>query len=96
MILSLQGCMAVGKTSAADYLKTHAPYLHVQFEDTSELINEITRRQLDKNSFEDFVEIQRLWIQHEINRWEKAKNLNSNVCTAWAKPCTTKWSATKI
>ena len=74
MILSLQGCMAVGKTSAADYLKTHAPYLHVQFEDTSELINEITRRQLDKNSFEDFVEIQRLWIQHEINRWEKAKN----------------------
>ena len=74
MILSLQGCMAVGKTSAADYLKKHAPYLHVQFEDTSELINEITRRHLDKNTFEDFVEIQRLWIQYEIKRWEKAKN----------------------
>ena len=74
MMLSLQGCMAVGKTSAADYLKKHAPYLHVQFEDTSELINEITRRQLDKNTFEDFVEIQRLWIQYEIKRWEKAKN----------------------
>jgi hypothetical protein len=29
---------------------------------------------LDKNTFEGFVEIQRLWIQHEINRWEKAKN----------------------
>ena len=74
MILSLQGCMAVGKTSAADYLTEHAPYLHVYYEDTNALINEITRRQLDKNSFEDFVEIQRLWIQHEINRWEKAKN----------------------
>ena len=79
MILSLQGCMAVGKTSAADYLKTHAPYLHVQFEDTSELINEITRRQLDKNTFEDFVEIQRLWIHHEIKRWEKAKNFSCTV-----------------
>ena len=29
---------------------------------------------MDKNTFEGFVEIQRLWIQHEINRWEKAKN----------------------
>ena len=74
MMLSLQGCMAVGKTSAADYLKEHAPYLHVQYEDTNALIKEITRRQLDKNTFEGFVEIQRLWIQHEINRWEKAKN----------------------
>mgnify|MGYP003585452133 FL=1 len=44
MILSLQGCMAVGKTSAADYLKEHAPYLHVQYEDTNALIKEITRR----------------------------------------------------
>ena len=79
MILSLQGCMAVGKTSAADYLKKHAPYLHVQFEDTSELINEITRRQLDKNTFEDFVEIQRLWIHHEIKRWEKAKNFPCSI-----------------
>ena len=74
MILSLQGCMAVGKTSAADYLKEHAPYLHVYYEDTSEVIKEIASRQLDKNTFEDFVEIQRLWIHHEIKRWEKAKN----------------------
>ena len=74
MILSLQGCMAVGKTSAADYLKEHAPYLYVYYEDTSEVIKEIASRQLDKNTFEDFVEIQRLWIHHEIKRWEKAKN----------------------
>ena len=74
MILSLQGCMAVGKTSAANYLKEHAPYLHVYYEDTNEVIKEIASRQLDKNTFEGFVEIQRLWIQHEINRWEKAKN----------------------
>ena len=74
MILSLQGCMAVGKTSAADYLKEHAPYLHVYYEDTSEVIKEIASRQLDKNTFEDFVEIKRLWIHHEIKRWEKAKN----------------------
>ena len=36
MMLSLQGCMAVGKTSAADYLKEHAPYLHVQYEESIE------------------------------------------------------------
>lgn len=74
MILSLQGCMAVGKTTAANYLKEHAPYLHVYYEDTNEVIKEIASRQLDKNTFEDFVEIQRLWIHHEIKRWEKAKN----------------------
>ena len=27
MILSLQGCMAVGKTTAITYLKEHAPYM---------------------------------------------------------------------
>ena len=79
MILSLQGCMAVGKTSAADYLKEHAPYLHVYYEDTSEVIKEIASRQLDKNTFEDFVEIQRLWIHHEIKRWEKAKNFPCSI-----------------
>ena len=31
MILSLQGCMAVGKTTAARYLQAHDPQLHVCF-----------------------------------------------------------------
>ena len=35
MILSLQGCMAVGKTTAARYLQAHDPQLHVCFEDNA-------------------------------------------------------------
>lgn len=29
MILSLQGCMAVGKTTAVRYLQEKAPYVHI-------------------------------------------------------------------
>ncbi len=29
MILSLQGCMAVGKTTAVHYLQEHGPHLHI-------------------------------------------------------------------
>ena len=32
MILSLQGCMAVGKTTAVRYLQENAPYVHISYE----------------------------------------------------------------
>lgn len=79
MILSLQGCMAAGKTTAVDYLKEHAPYVHVSYEENREVIKEIAERQLDKTILEDYLEIQRLWIQHEIERWEKAKSFPCTV-----------------
>ena len=41
MILSLQGCMAVGKTTAARYLQAHDPQLHVCFEDNAAVIAEV-------------------------------------------------------
>ena len=74
MILSLQGCMAVGKTTAVRYLQEHAPYIHVSYEINTDVVEEIKRRGLDKNKFEDYVEIQKLWLNKEIIRWEKAKN----------------------
>lgn len=74
MILSLQGCMAVGKTTAVEYLREHAPYIHICDEDNTAVIAEVRRRQLDKSRFEDYVEIQRLWLAREVERWEKAQN----------------------
>lgn len=38
MILSLQGCTAVGKTTALRYLQEHAPYLHVSWEEHGKVI----------------------------------------------------------
>lgn len=73
MILSLQGSMAVGKTTTLHYLEEIAPYLTVSYEENREVIAEIQRRKLDKNCFEDYIEIQRLWITHEISRWKKAQ-----------------------
>ena len=51
MILSLQGCMAVGKTTAVRYLQEHAPDIHISYEDNSDVIAEIKRRNLDKNKY---------------------------------------------
>ena len=47
MILSLQGCMAVGKTTAVRYLQEHAPDIHISYEDNSDVIAEIKQRNLD-------------------------------------------------
>ena len=79
MILSLQGCMAVGKTTAITYLKEHAPYLHISYENIGEVLREVKERQLNKDIFEDYIEIQRLWILHERKRWEKAKDFPTAV-----------------
>ena len=72
MILSLQGCMAVGKTTAVRYLQEHAPYIHVSAEDTRAVIEEVRRRKLDKNCYPDYLEIQKLWLKNEVTRYQKA------------------------
>ena len=60
MILSLQGCMAVGKTTAVKYLEQNAPYINISYEVNSDIIEEIKRRQLNKKKYEDYIEIQKL------------------------------------
>ena len=72
MILSLQGCMAAGKATAVRYLQVHASYLHVSWEEHQGVIQEARRRQLDKNVYEDYLEIQRLWLKNEVERHEEA------------------------
>ena len=55
MILSLQGCMAVGKTAAVRYLQENAPYVNISYEINTDIIDEVKRRQLDKNKYEDYI-----------------------------------------
>ena len=78
MILSLQGCMAVGKTTAVNYLREHAPYVNISYENNADVIREIKQRQLDKNKYEDYLEIQKLWLHQEVVRYHKAKD---HVCS---------------
>lgn len=72
MILSLQGGMAVGKTTAARYVQAYMPGVHVCYEDHEAVIREVRQRRLCKDRFEDYVEIQRLWLHHEVARYREA------------------------
>lgn len=72
LVLSLQGCMAVGKTTAARYVQSRMPQVHVCPEDNLAVIGEVKRRGLDKNAYADYLEIQRLFLQSEVRRYEAA------------------------
>ncbi len=79
MILSLQGCMAVGKTTAINYLKEKAKYVNISYEENSHVVREIKERKLDKNVYEDYIEIQTLWLENEIDRYNKAKEFDCSI-----------------
>jgi hypothetical protein len=79
LILSLQGSMAVGKTTAVKYFQSHAPYINISYEENNDIVEQVKLRSLDKNTFEDYIEIQKLWIQNEIIRWEKAQKFSYSI-----------------
>lgn len=79
MILSLQGCMAVGKTTAVNYLKENAPYVNISYEVNSDIIRQVKDRKLDKNKYEDYVEIQKLWLNNEVDRYNKATEFSCSI-----------------
>ena len=72
VVLSLQGCMAAGKTTAVRYLQIQEPRISVSFESNRHVIEEVKRRKLDKNQYEDYLEIQKLGLKNEIARYEEA------------------------
>ena len=74
MVLSLQGCMAVGKTAAAKYLQQHAPDINISYESNADVIEQIRHRKLNKNRYGDFIEIQKLWLMNEVRRWKLAQH----------------------
>ncbi len=72
MVLVLQGGMAVGKTTAAQYVAAHAPDVTVFYEDNAPALAALRGRGLDKHRFADYCEIQRAFIQQEIDRYARA------------------------
>lgn len=72
MILSIQGCMAVGKTTAVKYLQQNAPYVNISYETNDDVIDEIKNRRLNKNNYEDYLEIQKLFLKKEVDRYNRA------------------------
>lgn len=79
MVLSLQGCMAVGKTTAVRYLQKNAPYVNISYEINTDVVEEVKKRQLDKNKYEDYLEIQKLWLNKEVARYNKAKEFMCSI-----------------
>lgn len=79
IVLSLQGCMAAGKTTAVKYIQSQAPYVNISYEINTDIIEQVKSRHLDKNIFEDYIKIQRLWIQNEIVRWEKTQKYGCSI-----------------
>lgn len=79
MVLSLQGCMAVGKTTAVRYLQDHAPYVNISYEVNTDIIEEVKRRHLNKNKYEDYLEIQKLWLHKEVMRYHTAQRFPCSV-----------------
>ncbi|MCH5278693.1 MAG: deoxynucleoside kinase [Christensenellaceae bacterium] len=72
MILSIQGCMAVGKTTAVKYLQQNAPYVNISYETNDDVIDEIKNCRLNKNNYEDYLEIQKLFLKKEVDRYNMA------------------------
>ena len=79
MILSLQGCMAVGKTTAVRYLQENAPYVNISYEINTDVVEEVKSRKLNKNIYEDYLEIQKLWLKKEVVRYNKAKDFKCSI-----------------
>lgn len=79
IILSLQGSMAVGKTTAVNYIRENVSYVNISYESNSHVVGEIKRRNLDKNKFSDYIEIQKLWINNEIERFKKAQEYDCSL-----------------
>lgn len=73
MILFLQGCMGMGKTTALQYIEKNVPDTHISWEENRHVIEEVKRRGLKKTKYEDYLEIQKLWLENEVKRYEKAQ-----------------------
>lgn len=72
LTLSLQGSMAVGKTTALHRIEKHDSTIYISYEKNNHVIDEIRNRKLNKNIYSDYLEIQRLFILNEIKRYQEA------------------------
>lgn len=77
--LSLQGSMAVGKTTALRFIEKHDSTIHISYEKNKQVVDEIRNRKLDKNRYNDYIEIQRLFILNEVKRYQLASQYNCSI-----------------
>jgi len=71
-VLSLQGCMASGKTTALKFIENNADDIIASYEWDDEIINVLNQHNYDKSVLEDYIEVQKIWIDKEIKRYIKA------------------------
>lgn len=71
MIISLQGSMAVGKTSVLKAIVKRLPGVTISYEDVTGVVSQIKQDQLDKDNYDDYQIIQGLWIDYEMARYKK-------------------------
>lgn len=72
-IVSLQGGMACGKTTLARKINEQNNDIVVSYEDVSSLIKIIKSENLDKRKLEEYIKIQKLFINYELERYKKLK-----------------------
>lgn len=68
-IVSLQGGMASGKTTTARYIREHMPEVTVSFENSALVLAEVVAAGLSKFVLDDFIQIQKMYIEAEIERY---------------------------
>lgn len=45
---------------------------YISYEINSDVVEEVRNRHLNQNRYEDYLEIQKLWLKKEVDRWNKA------------------------
>ncbi len=65
--------MAAGKTTAAKFVENHLNNVFVSYENPAPMLQEIKRQGWNQSTLDGFIEIQRLFIKAEINRWDECK-----------------------
>lgn len=73
-IISIQGGMAVGKTTLAKTLEKQFQRIQVIYENPYPIVNKRNNLKLDLHTLEGFIENQKLFIETEIKRFEQLNN----------------------
>lgn len=69
-VICLQGPMAIGKTTAINYIKSTCPSIHISYENPQSILGIIRERNMNKDVLQDYIQIQRLFIKYEIERYQ--------------------------
>lgn len=69
-IFSLQGSMAVGKTTALEQLRQTTDYF-ISNENNAAVLKKVQEESLDKTDYHDYLKIQAYWIDQAVKRWQE-------------------------